>query len=157
MFTKKNIFYLVGLAGFGFFMGLLVLFSNISPARVASKVFDKLNFTHLNQKTLLKKTLNEYFFAWEKAEPEKMYYFLSAEDRAATALAEYQDQYEEFPVRPVKHKISSISINGNEAQAVILAFWPDFATGKESARKEQFYLIREGKLWKIKEAVSLEK
>ena len=45
----------------------------------------------------------------------------------------------------------------DNAKAIILVGWPDISSNKSVDRDEEFYLIKEGDSWKIRESVSLEK
>jgi hypothetical protein len=101
--------------------------------------------------------LNNYFEAWQHADPAQMYTFLSSADQKLTSLNDYQKQFEEFPVRPAAYQVKNISVHSPMARVELLVEWPDFSTGKSISREEIFYLQKEGGKWKVQESVSLEK
>lgn len=100
--------------------------------------------------------LNAYFQAWQQLQPETMYNYISADDRKDISLAEYVTQFNQFPVRPVKYKISDILVKSISARANLIVDWPKLDGGELVSREEIFYLVCEDRGWRILENGSLQ-
>lgn len=146
MLKKSQIYILIVCALAGFIFALIFLFLN-----------SNISFNKTQEKNQIKTVLDNYFKAWESADPEAMYNYISVEDKKLTTLADYKNQFAEFPVQPAGHELKSIVVSLPLAKADLLVAWPDFSTGKNIQREEIFYLTKEGAKWKVREAVSLEK
>lgn len=97
-----------------------------------------------------------YFEAWQQLQPEIMYRYISENDRTDVSIEEYVEQFKQFPVRPVKYQISSISVTGTSARARMIIAWPELEGGSPLSREEVFYLVREDRGWRILEEGSLQ-
>jgi len=150
MLNRKQIRFLIVCALGGFIAAVLFLF--ISYRSLAA-----VNFNQNFESKLVRTVLDGYFKAWEEADPAAMYKYLSREDQQLATLAEYQEQFAEFPVQPTGHNLKNVSFAPGIAKALIIVGWPDFSTGKSIQREELFYLVKEGTVWKVRESVSLEK
>ncbi len=82
---------------------------------------------------------------------------MAAADRAEISQADYLEQFEEFPLRPAAYSLKKIYAIEGGLVAVYDIAWPDFSTDQNVIREEEFFLVREGSTWRIKEEVSLVK
>ena len=99
----------------------------------------------------------KYLTAWQNNLPLEMYKLLSAADREDVSEEEYLAQFEEFPLRPSAHALKKIYFVEDGLAAVYDIAWPDFSTDQNVLREEDFFLVKEGPVWRIKEEVSLMK
>jgi len=53
--------------------------------------------------------VDQYFRAWQELQPQLMYGYISINDRTDVPLQQYVDQFNEFPVRPIRYEIVSVS------------------------------------------------
>jgi len=100
--------------------------------------------------------VSEYLSAWQELQPQKMYDYISRSDKTSLSRDQYIEQFMQFPVRPIKYEIVSISVTGQSARAKLLIDWPELEGSISLSREELFFLIREDYGWKILEEGSLQ-
>ncbi len=149
MFPRRYLRLLISCIALGFILSFITLvFKYGTPGKIVHGKTDSAK---------IKYVMDSYFKAWEEADSGKMYEYISAQDKETVSLAEYKTNFTEFPVQPLSHHIKELMINKDLAKILLSVNWPDITPGKNIPRIEVFYLQREGKNWKVRESVSLEK
>lgn len=102
--------------------------------------------------------LKAYFSAWQAENPEQMYDYISAEDRAVVSLAEYVQQFKDYPIAPLQYEFQQFKkgATDKDLQAEVLVYWPGVDEDDMEKRTEVFHLKKE-QTWRIVEKESLAK
>ena len=105
----------------------------------------------------VRQTAGNYLQAWQEAAPERMYIYLSENDKTRVPKDEYQKHFEAFPVYPLHFKLGTVKlVNADRATIKVRVMWPE--TTQESGaleKDEQLVLVRENSIWRIRENESL--
>jgi len=99
---------------------------------------------------------HSYLQAWQDADPEKMYVFLSNTDKYHVSMPEYKRHFEAFPVSPVHFKVSTVRlVDPTRAVIRVRIAWPEPDEERFIERDEQLVLVKEESVWRIREEESL--
>ncbi|MBU0581487.1 MAG: hypothetical protein KKA19_09965 [Candidatus Margulisbacteria bacterium] len=146
----KHIF--IGVIVTSLILGVVLAFfclkQNITPRKFIKSIF-------IGRKTELSpaKIADLYLSAWEDLKAAEMYALLTNEAKKITPQEKYISDFEEFPLRPIEHKIISAHIFGNKASVKAKVTWPSLEEAS-LIKEEKIVLFLENKAWKISESDS---
>lgn len=113
------------------------------------------------------KVLEQYLEAWVWGDTAKMYNLLSDEEKKFSSFTEYNQNFEEFPLRPYRFKILGTRISGKTAKIKIELWLPaitETSRGQKNENKIEvskgkvtFILKKENSNWRVAEKESLRK
>lgn len=107
------------------------------------------------------KILEQYLEAWAWADTAKMYDLLTGEEKQLFTLAEYDQNFEELPIRPYQYKITGTSVFGKTAKIKVELLMPAMTAtavaekhaefGLVSRERLTFILKKENNNWRVSE------
>jgi len=105
----------------------------------------------------VRQAAGNYLQAWQESAPERMYAYLSENDRARVTREEYRKHFEAFPVYPLHFKLSTVKlINADRATIKVHILWPEPVKESDGIEKDELLiLVRENSIWRIRESESL--
>lgn len=129
----------------GIFLGFFCIKQSITPYQ-----FIRSFWLAKTAKASPAKVADSYLIAWENLQPEKMYNSLVEKEKEITPREKYIEDFEEFPLRPIEHKVRKTRSFGNKATVTILVTWPSLdETPLE--KEEIIILFLEDNKWQISE------
>ncbi len=136
----------------GMSSGLFLVKKHISPKQLLQNIL--LWTTHANSPV---DAADSYFSAWEKLQPEIMYRYITSAEQASSNLVNYKNEFENMPLRPIKHTVKSFKLFGRKAMVKLLVSWPTLEDSGTYDKEEYLSLVKEGSSWKVSEAESFNK
>ena len=101
------------------------------------------------------KVVAEYLNAWEDLQPQKMYQLLSKTEREMIPEEKYIKDFQEFPLRPIEHKVLATRTIGNKAVVRVLVSWPSLDP-EPLLKEEKLVLMLEDDKWTLSEQESFQ-
>ena len=105
----------------------------------------------------VRQAAGNYLQAWQESAPERMYAYLSEDDKARVSREEYKKHFEAFPVYPLHFKLSTVKlVNADRATIKVRVLWPEPVKESDGIEKDELLiLVRENSIWRIRESESL--
>ena len=135
---------------FGIFLGFFCIKQGTNPGQ-----FIKSFWIGKRVKASPAKVVAEYLKAWEGLEPKTMYSLLTKKTHEITPEDKYVKDFNEFPIRPIEHKIISTVSFGKKASVVVVITWPSLEA-EPLVKEEKIVLFLEDNKWNISEQESFQ-
>jgi hypothetical protein len=105
--------------------------------------------------------LQQYLEAWAWGDTLKMYGLLTQSEKNITSYGEYDQNFDELPIRPYQYQIIEVKISGKTARVKSELVMPSMTLSESTTKTQEygqvsreivtFVLKKEGQDWRVSE------